>query len=525
MTLKRIFLSLITIIVVFLVSSSLISSLSEPQVTSRLQLYQTDLLLQATEWNGGDILDEAEVNTIRSSLLGEKPLKSAIDQYEEVRTEAQTNLARSQSQLEAIQPRTGTVQDQPAEVSQAQAISSPSPQQLQRAIQQLRPLIQQLDLRLGILQTQVGQTQTALETWSQIEATPDQTGSTATANTAQVLIELWSDPPRLTQETESRLQQNLDGWFRFRALERLYELQQRETAIAELVATEQARAEQTFIKLAVISFLPTLGCLIGIGLIIFLVVQVALKGKQSAIAQNASQGWSTPWDWETIWLVLIVGFFFVGQVVLPILLGSLGLSGSQLGGRGRAIYSLAYYLLMASGGIAVLVWAIRPHFPLPEDWFKFKWWGNWPLWGFGGYFVALPIMIGVSLLNQQIWQGQGGSNPLLQTVLEEGDTVALVIFFLTAAIAAPLFEEVLFRGFLLPSLTRYMSAGWAIVVSSFIFAVAHLSLSEVIPLMTLGIVLGFIYTRSRNLLAPMLLHSLWNSATMIGLFILGSGTR
>jgi hypothetical protein len=88
-------------------------------------------------------------------------------------------------------------------------------------------------------------------------------------------------------------------------------------------------------------------------------------------------------------------------------------------------------------------------------------------------------------------------------------------------VAAPLFEEVLFRGFLLPSLTRYMSAGWAIALSALIFAAAHLSLSEVLPLTLLGAILGFVYTRSRNLLSPMVLHSAWNSATMLGLFILG----
>ncbi|MEL6249305.1 MAG: CPBP family intramembrane glutamic endopeptidase, partial [Cyanobacteria bacterium J06627_15] len=96
------------------------------------------------------------------------------------------------------------------------------------------------------------------------------------------------------------------------------------------------------------------------------------------------------------------------------------------------------------------------------------------------------------------------------------------IFFLTAAVAAPLFEEFLFRGFLLPSLTRYMPVWGAMLLSSFIFAAAHLSLSEVVPLMTLGFILAFVYVRSRNLLAPMLLHSAWNSVTMLGLFLLGS---
>ena len=131
-------------------------------------------------------------------------------------------------------------------------------------------------------------------------------------------------------------------------------------------------------------------------------------------------------------------------------------------------------------------------------------------------------MLAVAAINQKLWQGQGGNNPLLQAVLQESDPVALLLFFLTAAVAAPLFEEALFRGFLLPSLTRYMPVWGAILLSSFIFAAAHLSLSEIIPLTLLGAILAWVYTRSRNLLAPMLLHSLWNSATLAGLFLLGS---
>ncbi|XGB41910.1 MAG: CPBP family intramembrane metalloprotease [Nodosilinea sp. LVE1205-7] len=135
--------------------------------------------------------------------------------------------------------------------------------------------------------------------------------------------------------------------------------------------------------------------------------------------------------------------------------------------------------------------------------------------------MALPLMFGIALVNQQLWQGQGGSNPMLETVLTERDPIALGIFFITAAVAAPLFEETLFRGFLLPSLTRYMGLGWAIGLSGLVFAAAHLNLSEILPLTLLGIILGFVYSRLRNLLSSMVLHSLWNSATMVGLWLLG----
>jgi uncharacterized protein len=129
------------------------------------------------------------------------------------------------------------------------------------------------------------------------------------------------------------------------------------------------------------------------------------------------------------------------------------------------------------------------------------------------------------LLNQKLWQGQGGSNPILPLALEGQDSIALFLFFLTACVAAPMFEEIFFRGFLLPSLTRYMPVWGAIIASGFLFAIAHLSLSEVLPLATLGIVLGIVYTRSRNLLASILLHGLWNAGTLLSLFVLGSGSH
>jgi hypothetical protein len=147
------------------------------------------------------------------------------------------------------------------------------------------------------------------------------------------------------------------------------------------------------------------------------------------------------------------------------------------------------------------------------------------VWGIGGYLVAIPIVVIISIVNQQIWQGQGGSNPLLFLAVQAQDPIALLIFFSTAAIAAPLFEEMIFRGFLLPSLTRYFPVWGAIVLSSLLFSIAHLSLSEVLPLTALGLVLGIVYTRSRNILASMIVHSLWNSGTLLSLFILGSGVK
>lgn len=507
-TLRRLVLTVLTALVVLAVGSSLISSWQQPQVTSRLQLYQTDLFLQATEWQG-EGFDPANVAQLRQALLGDEPLQTALEQYQSVREEAVGNVEKAETAIAQ------------ADNAAANGNTLNRPNRLQIAIQQQVILQQQLDLRIGLLQAELGDDEAALKTWRILQQSGS--GTDAIAQTAATLSGLWSQPPSWPNGAEALIDGTLDGWFRNQALAQLYQVQSRTNAFRRLQSTEQTAAESALYKVVAVGVLPTVGCLLGAATLITLIAQRLLRGKEAWIAQNSDKSWDTPWTGETVWQVLILGFFFTGQLLLPFLIGQLGLNVAVLGSRGRALYSMGYYVLMAVIGVGVIYASIRPYLPLPEGWFKFRWRSSWLLWGIGGYFCALPLMIGISLVNQQLWQGQGGSNPLLQTVLEESDPIALTAFLLTASVAAPLFEEVLFRGFLLPSLTRYMPVWGAIALSSFVFAAAHLSLSEVLPLMTLGAILGFVYTRSRNLLAPIVLHSAWNSVTMVGLFLLGSG--
>lgn len=507
MTLKRLILGLLTVfLVVFFIGPSLLGSWQQPQIQSRLELYQTNLLLHATEWQG-EPGEEANSKSLRDALIGTEPLKNAQKQYQEAREQAETNLAKAKTQAEVLPAKT---------------------EQLETTINQLENFIDRADLRLGILQAKQEERKIAVETWqSVIQRLEAKNSNSQSLKTAEVLLGLWSNPAQILPNSEATIKKSLDGWFRDRALSKLYYLQQREEALAQLIAAEQEIAEQAVLKLAIVGAVPTIGLLIGVGLLLFLLIQRAIKGKDSLLAQNGDLTWSTPWDGETILQVFVAGFFLmqilVSILVLPITLKILNIDTTNFDLRSKALLVFVNYLLVAAAALLVLYGSIKTFLPLPEGWFRFKLLDKWLFWGFGGYLAALPLVILISLINQRIWQGQGGSNPLLSLALETKDLVALAIFFVTAAIAAPIFEEILFRGFLLPSLTRYLPVWGAIIASSLLFAIAHLSLSEVLPLTILGIVLGVVYSRSRNLLAPIFLHSLWNSGTLISLFILGGG--
>lgn len=481
---KRIFLIFITILVSISLLQGLLGSFKQPQVQSRLQVYQSELILQASEY-------EANSNLIktRDSLLGDNIYDKVQEQYELALTETEQNIKILEEQ----------------ENTQNQL-------QLPEAIGKLNNLSEELKLKIGILQAQQGEVNTAVKTWDSL---PENELTT-------ILTNLWQETDNFPPDTEAKLKDNLSGWFEYTTLERFYKLTKNQAAIPGLQEAEQAMATQALFKLFSIALTPFLGVISGIILLVLLLIQWLQKGKEALLSPESGYVWEVPWGVETIWQVLIVGFFFVSQFLLPIAFSLVGFNPSNSSIEMKAVYVLISYVSMAGAGLLVLYLSVKPFRPFPEHWFKFSVKDNWFLWGFGGYVVAFPLVLLVSLLNQQLWQGQGGSNPLILLALESKNAIALIIFFFTAAIAAPIFEEIIFRGFLLASLTRYFSSGSAIVLSAVIFAAAHLSLSEVLPLTVLGIVLGFVYNRSGNLLSSILLHALWNSGTLLSLFILGS---
>jgi uncharacterized protein len=508
--LKQALAFVLTIIALTPVVTALIFSVNQPQVQSNIQLYQTNLNLQAaTLTTDADPNSEefANLKLIQTSLLGQDPYNTAEEQYLSAQKSTQKMIKELQENNEL-----GT--------------NSSKKKSLEGEINFLKDL----ELKLSLIQADQGKLASARQVWQEIkEKSQFEPYKPAILKNALLLEGLYSDPPQIAPDAEARIKRNFQGWFRYTSLNQLYSLENRQEDLFALEQQQSEVAVNALIKLILVALLPLTAGLIGVGLIVFLLVQFIIRKQRSILYLDQNLAWQTKWGGETLWWGLIIGFFFVGQIVLPLIFGGvwsfLSLNPEQFNLQAKAIYVVVSYLALTVSSLLVLYLAIKPFRPLPPDWFRFNWFSPWLLWGLGGYFVALPLVIVVSLLNQLIWQGQGGSNPLLTLALESQNTFALLCFAFTASIAAPFFEEIVFRGFLLPSLTRYIPVWGAIALSSLIFALAHQNLSEVLPLTVLGGVLGFVYTRSKNLLSSMLVHSLWNGGTLLSLFLLGSSAN
>ncbi|NCJ06552.1 CPBP family intramembrane metalloprotease [Synechococcales cyanobacterium C] len=527
MTLKRLILGILTVWVVIVMTSTLLASWNKPQTQSQLSLYQTDLLLYAAEWQGDGVGDDP--NPWRQALIDGDPFDNAIQNYRQVRKAAQRDWERQQDAVSSVPQSSGS-----------DLAGMPS------------PLVNELDLRLGLLYAANQQPSQALQTWNQVIPSLATETENQSEVTARVLVGLWSDPPRLLPDAQQQLQTHLSGWFRYRALQQLYDLQQRQSEWVRLHATEQIRARQAFIRLLLVSALNVVGLGVGIVLLVIgigrffwqryrrasdedvLRLSDAAKGQESGGLSRAVQpvlGIETSslvnsvlWPPETIWQVMVLwftGFFGVSFLGVPLVIQGLGLNPRTFDAQMQAYTALWSYLTLMGVGFAILYLVLRAFVAQPLGWLPFRVSVKSVLWGLGSYWVALPLVTLVSLLNQRLLQNQGGGNPLLEIILQNQGGLTIGVLFLMVAGLAPFFEEILFRGFLLTSLTRYLPVWKAVGVSAVMFAIAHLNLSDVLPLTVLGIILGLVYLRSRSLIAVIILHSLWNAGSFVGLLLLG----
>jgi membrane protease YdiL (CAAX protease family) len=140
------------------------------------------------------------------------------------------------------------------------------------------------------------------------------------------------------------------------------------------------------------------------------------------------------------------------------------------------------------------------------------------------YLVLIPPLFLVSVVNEAILSGWGYPISFQEVVelfrrIQHPGLKSLLVFAIIAV--APVFEEVLFRGLLLPWLARRL--GWigGILISSAFFALIHFHLPATLPLATLGIALCLLYALSGRLILCIFVHMIFNSVNLIAVTLWG----
>lgn len=151
--------------------------------------------------------------------------------------------------------------------------------------------------------------------------------------------------------------------------------------------------------------------------------------------------------------------------------------------------------------------------------------------GVVGFFVAMAVCAGLLLLCERLieWARPGWrlpKHPALEALYVSGMPRWTRVCAIVGPIAvSPVAEEFFFRGVVQSFLRQYMPGRWrSILIVAAVFGGAHYTQPQVVlPLAALGVILGYLYERRGSLVAPIVLHVLFNLHTILWQLLLSAG--
>ncbi len=228
-----------------------------------------------------------------------------------------------------------------------------------------------------------------------------------------------------------------------------------------------------------------------------------------------------PWTLvDVIEAVAVLVFCMVGAGEVGALLWREVLADSS-GPLARAALLTAQYVLVALICLAVVMRRVRAKSRRPWQALGLRSGNTWRLLGMGlaGYATFLSVLVLAALALRALFKGG--------VVLQTGDRLIglvespaeAVVYFVLACVLAPVFEETIFRGYVYAGLRRFAPPRQAMLAGGLIFAGAHMNGEALVVITLIGVLLCYLYERTRSLLPGMIAHSLHNALVLAAVLL------
>jgi membrane protease YdiL (CAAX protease family) len=177
------------------------------------------------------------------------------------------------------------------------------------------------------------------------------------------------------------------------------------------------------------------------------------------------------------------------------------------------ILIFAFLVLMV---VMIVWWRIKPAQWLGlrwKQWYHVFWIG--PSTVLGMWIVLAILQVSGYVKFMESISGGNSTQDAVKLLRESTDNLAVGLMAFSAAIVAPIAEEVIFRGYLYPVAKKFSGIGIGMLFSSLVFAAGHGNVPLMLPLFLLGMIMAYSYEKTGSILAPISIHFCFNSATVL----------
>lgn len=138
-------------------------------------------------------------------------------------------------------------------------------------------------------------------------------------------------------------------------------------------------------------------------------------------------------------------------------------------------------------------------------------------WGAAGAIANVPVLLVLSQLGMWLFRFMPlPHHPLTDTLTQDRGALVLVSAFVLACVAAPLLEETVFRGLLLPAITRASgSLAAGAILSGLLFGLMHPQGLPLVPALAgVGIMAALLTYQTGSLVPAIVMHACHNGALL-----------
>jgi uncharacterized protein len=129
------------------------------------------------------------------------------------------------------------------------------------------------------------------------------------------------------------------------------------------------------------------------------------------------------------------------------------------------------------------------------------------LWAIIGVFMAFIAQLIAITIESFLGIEQGSENT--EMIIQLIETFPLVV--LVSSIFGPVLEEIVFRKIIFGTLYNRYSFFISALISSFIFAIAHMELEHLLLYAAMGFTFAFLYVQTKRIIVPIFAHVTMNT--------------
>ncbi|MEX0668353.1 MAG: type II CAAX endopeptidase family protein [Candidatus Saccharimonadales bacterium] len=121
-----------------------------------------------------------------------------------------------------------------------------------------------------------------------------------------------------------------------------------------------------------------------------------------------------------------------------------------------------------------------------------------------GFLVLASVAVGIG---EVLLPGVDFDQEQEISFLAARDSLEMILAFLALVVIAPISEETIFRGFLLPAFTKSIGVIWAVIMTSALFGLLHPPIGAMIVISLFAVFLALAYIRLNSIWPAIILHS------------------